>query len=225
MTKLRFLLLFFIINLIISSVSAIDFVQIQVKSSYTAGWGYNNTKIVSMISNYKAVTDGTDDFTRYGTYKYLRTDSTGFFYTKKIDGRWWMVDPNGYAGVNMGVTSLGSGSIQNDYDRIRNLGFNGIGNFIGNETQTKTSYNLQNYNTFSYTRALNFFLGYKNARKGYYSNTPSTVDGNVNYVLVFDPKFTTYCDDQAKANALSEPEKIIPPCTMPKPLSISSVMV
>ena len=194
--------LFLILILVVVQLRAIDFVQIQVKSSYTNGWGYNNTKIVSMIANYTAVTDGKDDFTRYGTYKYLRTDSTGFFYTKKIDGRWWMIDPNGYAGVNMGVTSLGSGSIQNDYDRIRNLGFNGIGNFIGNETQTKTGYNLQNYNTFSYTRALNFFLGYKNVRKNYYSNTPSAVDGDVNYVLVFDPKFTTYCDDQAKANAL-----------------------
>ncbi|MEI6555149.1 MAG: T9SS type A sorting domain-containing protein [Paludibacter sp.] len=202
MIKLRFLLFFFLINLIISSVSALDFVQIQVKSSYTAGWGYNNTKIVSMISNYKSVTDGTDDFTRYGTYKYIRTDSTGFFYVKKIDGRWWMIDPNGYAGINMGVASMNSGSIQNDYDRIKNIGFNGVGNFIGNETQTKTGYNVQNYNLFSYTRALNFFLGYKNVRKNYYSNTPSTVDGSLDYVLVFDPKFTTYCDDQAKANAL-----------------------
>ena len=202
MKYLRKIIILFVFFLLLVQTRAIDFVQIQVKSSYTAGWGYNNTKLVSMISGYTPLSDGTDDFTRYGSCKYLRTDSTGFFYTKKIDGRWWMIDPNGYAGINMGVTSMNSGNIQNDYDRIKNIGFNGIGNFIGNESQTKTGYNLQNYNTFSYTRALNFFLGYKNVRKTYYSNTPSTVDGNVNYVLVFDPKFTTYCDDQAKANAL-----------------------
>lgn len=201
MTLLKKILVLLII-LNIFSIKAVETVSIQAKSSYSGGWNYYNTKLVSLIAGYNTVTDGKDDFTRYGTYKYLRTDSTGFFYTKKIDGRWWMIDPNGYAGVNMGVASLGSSSIQNDYDRLKNLGYNGIGNFVSSESQTKTNYNLQNYNTFSYTRALNFFLGYKNVRKTYYPNTPSGVDGNVNYVLVFDPKFTTYCDDQAKANAL-----------------------
>ena len=201
MTFLKKVVLFlFVLN--IFSTKAIETVSIQAKSSYSGSWSYYNTKLVSLINGYTAIADGKDDFTRYGTYKYLRTDSTGFFYTKKIDGRWWMIDPNGYAGVNMGVTSLGSSSIQNDYDRLKTLGYNGIGNFISSESQTKTNYNLQNYNTFSYTRALNFYLNYKNVRKTYYSNTPSTVDGNLNYVLVFDPKFTTYCDDQAKANAL-----------------------
>ena len=202
MKYLSKIILLVILTLFVVQTRATDFIQIQVKSSYTAGWGYNTTKLVSMIPNFTAVKDGTDDFTRYGSYKYLKTDSTGFFYVKKIDGRWWMIDPNGYAGINMGVTSLGSSNIQNDYDRLKSLGYNGIGNFISSESQTKTNYNLQNYNTFSYTRALNFYLNYKNVRKTYYSNTPSTVDGNLNYVLVFDPKFTTYCDDQAKANAL-----------------------
>lgn len=194
-------ILLFIFTLLTLSMSAIEFVQIQVKSSYTGGWGYQSTKLVSMITYYTPVLDGRDDFTRYGTYKYLRTDSTGFFYVKKLDGRWWMIDPNGYAGINMGVTSLSGSNIQNDYDRIRNLGFNGIGNFASNESQTKTSYNTQNYNTFSYTRALNFSLGYKNVRKNYYT-TPSALQGSLDYIFVFDPQFTTYCDDQAKAKVL-----------------------
>lgn len=183
-----------------SSVYAIETTQIQVKSNYTNGWGYQNTRLLNLVSGYKQTSDGRDDFTHYGTYKYLRTDSTGFFYVKKIDGRWWMVDPNGFAGINMGVCSVGSTAIQNDYDRILGLGYNGIGNFLTSESQTKTNYNTQNYATFSYTRRLNFYLSYVNVRKNYYT-TPSAVQGDLSYVLVYDPQFTTYCDNLANTNA------------------------
>jgi hypothetical protein len=152
-----------------------------------------------MIPGYNQVEDGIDDFTRYGTYKHLKTDSTGFFYARKIDGRWWMVDPDGYAGINMAVTSFSSSNIQNDYDITRRNGYNGTGNFLASESQTKSGYNTQNYANFSFTRRLNFFLTYKNVRKNYYE-TPSGVQGSLDHILVFDPQFETFCDDRAKVN-------------------------
>lgn len=177
----------------------VDYQTIQVKSSYTGNWGTNRTKLVSMIPGYNQVEDGIDDFTRYGTYKHLKTDSTGFFYSRKIDGRWWMVDPDGYAGINMAVTSFSSSNIQNDYDITRRNGYNGTGNFLASESQTKSGYNTQNYANFSFTRRLNFFLTYKNVRKNYYE-TPSGVQGSLDHILVFDPQFETFCDDRAKVN-------------------------
>lgn len=177
----------------------VDYQTIQVKSSYTGNWGTNRTKLVSMIPGYNQVEDGIDDFTRYGTYKHLKTDSTGFFYARKIDGRWWMVDPDGYAGINMAVTSFSSSNIQNDYDITRRNGYNGTGNFLASESQTKSGYNTQNYANFSFTRRLNFFLTYKNVRKNYYE-TPSGVQGSLDHILVFDPQFETFCDDRAKVN-------------------------
>ncbi len=179
--------------------SQIDYETIQVKSSYGAGWGTQRAQLVSLIPGYNSVTDGSDDFTRYGTYKYLRTDSTGFFYAKKIDGRWWMIDPDGYAGINMAVTSFGSSSIQNDYDIVRRNGYNGTGNFLASESQTKSGYNLQNYANFSFTRRLNFFLNYKNVRKNYYT-TPAAVQGSLDHIFVLDPQFAIYCDNLAQTN-------------------------
>ncbi len=178
----------------------VDYESIQVKSSYSGSWGTQRAKQVSLIPNYVPVSDGNTDFTRYGTYKFLRTDSTGYFYTKKIDGRWWMIDPNGFAGINIAATSFSSSNIQNDYDITRRIGFNGTGNFLASESQTKSGYNLQNYSTFSFTRRLNFFLSYKNVRKNYYS-TPTAVQGSLDHVLVLDPAFVTYCDDLAKTTA------------------------
>ncbi len=173
--------------------------NIQVKSSYTGAWTTRQAKLVSLIPGFESKTDGSDDFTRYGTYKYLRTDSTGYFYVKKIDGRWWMIDPEGYAGINMAVTSFGSSNIQGDYDIIRRLGYNGTGNFLASESQTKSGYNMQNYANFSFTRRLNFFLSYKNVRKNYYT-TPDAVQGSLKHVVVLDPQFAVYCDNLANTN-------------------------
>ncbi len=174
----------------------VDYESIQAKSSFGGNWLTQRTKLVRLIPRYPSITDGRDDFTRYGTYKYLRTDATGFFYVKKIDGRWWMIDPEGYAGINMAVTSFTSANIQNDYDIVKKNGYNGSGNFLSSEGQTKTGYNAQNYVNFSYTRRLNFFLSYKNERKNYYT-TPKDVQGSLNHILVLDPKFTEYCNKLA----------------------------
>ncbi len=176
----------------------VDYENIQAKSFYTGSWLTYRTKLVRLIPDYIKVTDGRDDFTRYGTYKYLHTDSTGFFYVKKIDGRWWMVDPEGYAGMNMAVTSFTSSNIQNDYDIVKKNGYNGSGNFLSSEGQTKTGYNLQNYVNFSFTRRLNFFLSYKNDRKNYYT-TPKDVQGSLDHILVLDPQFAIYCDELASS--------------------------
>ncbi len=177
----------------------VDYEPILIKSGYTGGWITNKAKLVHLIPGYTNPDDGRDDFTRYGTYKYLRTDSTGFFYVKKINGRWWMVDPEGYAGINMAVTSFTSSSIQNDYDIIKKNAYNGSGNFLASEGQTKTGYNMQNYVKFSFTRRLNFFSSYKNERKNYY-DTPSNVQGSSSHILVLDPKFAEYCDNLASSN-------------------------
>lgn len=176
-----------------------DYETIQVRTSYSGSWTTRQAKLVDLIPGFESRTDGADDFTRYGTYKYLRTDSTGYFYAKKIDGRWWMVDPDGYAGINMAVTSFSSSNIQNDYDITRRLGYNGTGNFLASESQTKSGYNLQNYPNFSFTRRINFFLNYKNVRKNYYT-TPTAVQGSLSHIFVLDPQFEIYCDNLANTN-------------------------
>lgn len=174
----------------------VDYENISIKSSYTGNWSTQKAKLVRLIQGYQPVTDGDDDKTSLGTYKYLRTDSTGYYYVKKIDNRWWIIDPDGYAGINMAATSYPSTNVQTYYDITKALGFNGTGSFLSNENQTRDSYNVQNYNNFSYTRRLNFFLGYKNVRKNYYT-TPTNIQGSLSHILVFDPQFEIYCNSLA----------------------------
>ncbi|HEY5592611.1 MAG TPA: T9SS type A sorting domain-containing protein [Paludibacter sp.] len=176
-----------------------EYENIQVKGSFNYSWLSKPAKLVSLINGYQPVSDGITDFTETGCYKYLRTDSTGFYYVKKIDGRWWMVDPNGYAGINMAVNSLSSSNIQSDYDVCLRNGYNGIGDFSSNDTQTRSGYNSQNYFKFSYTPRYTFLANYQYVRKNYYT-TPTIAQGSAAYVWVFDPQFEIYCDTQAKTN-------------------------
>ena len=100
--------------------------------------------LVDEVSGFCTAEDASDDFTRTGMYRYLRADSTGFYHVEKMGDRWWLIDPDGYAGINMAVTSIENTRVQDDYDLIRKNGYNGIGNFITTESQTKNAYNSQN---------------------------------------------------------------------------------
>ena len=173
-------------------------VDIQVKSSYTGQWQTKTAVLVDEVPGFERVSNARDVWNRYGSYKYLRADSTGYFHVQKIDGRWWLIDPDGYAGINRAVTSFADPTtVQYDYDLCDRIGFNAAGNFVSSESQTKNAYNTYNYNTWGYTRRYNFYATYKSKRKNYYPdfNTPS---GDLVYVL--DPKFEDFCNNAAESN-------------------------
>lgn len=50
-----------------------------------------------------------DKFSKYGGWKSgIQLEATGYFYTTKHQGRWWLVDPEGYLFWSQGVTGVGS---------------------------------------------------------------------------------------------------------------------
>jgi hypothetical protein len=44
----------------------------------------------------KALGTGDFGYCRYGGYEALKAKGTGFFRVEKVDGRWWLVDPDGH---------------------------------------------------------------------------------------------------------------------------------
>ena len=79
---------------------------IQIRSSYGGLWETKNAMVVDEVEGFTKMENARDAWNRYGSYKYLRADSTGYFHVQKIDGRWWLIDPDGYAGINRAVTSF-----------------------------------------------------------------------------------------------------------------------
>lgn len=53
---------------------------------------------------------GEYGYSKFGGYLYARIDEgTGFFRTVQIDGRWWLVDPEGYLFLSHGVNCVSPG--------------------------------------------------------------------------------------------------------------------
>ncbi|MDX2110802.1 MAG: beta-galactosidase [Verrucomicrobiota bacterium] len=50
-----------------------------------------------------------DSYSKYGGWKSLQGTATGYFHTQKINDRWWLVDPEGYAFISKGVSVVSSG--------------------------------------------------------------------------------------------------------------------
>ena len=62
-------------------------------------------------------------YSRYGGYLSQKTKATGFFHKEMKDGRWWLVDPDGYRFLSVGVCCIspaGGGNVK-DLDKRTNM--------------------------------------------------------------------------------------------------------
>jgi hypothetical protein len=66
----------------------------------------------------EAILDSQDNLNRdiYGGFNNTSQEATGYFYTKKIDAKWWFVDPLGNLFLATGINGVSPG----DYTRTKN---------------------------------------------------------------------------------------------------------
>lgn len=141
-------------------------------------------------------------------------EATGNFYVIKNNGRWHMVDPDGYDYFNLGVASVEPGSSKAEvagreaaYSSIadwadgtssmliNDFGFNGAGGW-------SDLTNLHNAEQPLNTTEIAYFLKYYMRSLGLDNSTNgNTTFANNNTMNVFDPGFVDYCDKVAKAQA------------------------
>jgi len=139
-------------------------------------------------------------------------DPTGFFHVRKIDGRWWIIDPEGYYFIHKGVTSVRPGDtpLQKEIFRkkwgnntsawvedvkslLKKYDFTGIGGFSDES-------NFETYATepMPYTMICNFMSGYRSRHNALYQGRYA--NGNPG-VFVFDKEWETFCDEHAQTFA------------------------
>lgn len=80
-----------------------------------ASWTEANTRIVAYMGEYKPSIKTESDYkaitNKYGSLTTgAKQQATGRFYVKKVNGRWWIIDPEGYPHYERSVTSLRYGS-------------------------------------------------------------------------------------------------------------------
>jgi len=63
------------------------------------------------------------NYSKFGGYKQQQAKATGFFRTEKINDRWWLVDPEGYLFLSVGIdcVSIGEGLNIRDYNQRSNM--------------------------------------------------------------------------------------------------------
>jgi hypothetical protein len=157
----------------------------------------------------QALVKTDSELSKYGGLLARKTNATGFFHLVRIDGRWWLVDPEGCLFIHKAVTGVKPlttkesreacagkfGSETNWASQtlrlLRENGFNGLGAWSACERLREVSPPLV------YTRNWTFMASYGKKRGGTYQKA-----GHIGYpndcIFVFDPGFESFCDEYAK---------------------------
>jgi len=163
---------------------------------------------LSDVPNFKPATDVHLD--KYGGWMERTNKVTGFFHTAIVDGRWWLVDPDGHFFISVGINSVSQSSAESDDDTddaatnvvtdvkliwanhtltmLHTNFFNTLGCWGETQTLRKGS------EPMPYCLHWNFMQTYEHQRKLKYPGT-----GNGKEVSPFDPEFEEFCDEHAKA--------------------------
>lgn len=191
--------------------------QGEVSDPSSITWKPQKTRILYNLCNFLPDTSRASyepSLDAYGGNKSLPAqEATGRFYVKKIDGRWWIVDPLGNIRYERSVTSFRKGGsarcaaawnerfgtdekwLEISAAELWSKGIHGTGAFCSN------AYNLiQNYNTAHPEKRLTLapsvsFIGtFKSYMKYDYPKGPDGDDYDKLIGLVFYPGWEEFCD-------------------------------
>lgn len=169
-----------------------------------SGWTKFNAVTVGVLPGFQPETKA--HFSKYGGDTGFRTRATGYFYTKKVDKRWWIIDPEGYACWHVGVSGIRPGTSERNKTAMTSvfgtaekwvvetcneltvIGFNGSG--CWSDVPLIQYYNNNTDVPLSYTMIWNFFSQYSKQKK-------HDITEGLSFP-VFDVEFEAFCDDQAK---------------------------
>ena len=146
---------------------------------------------------------------QFGGLTSRKETATGFFHTAKVDGRWWLVDPEGFLFHHRGVASvsmLRTPAAQTAWkekfanetrwaerttELLRTHGFNGLGAWTDTDRMSAVKPPL------AYTRIWNFMSSYGKKRGGIHQK-PGHTGYPGDCIFVFDPEFEAFCNDHAR---------------------------
>jgi hypothetical protein len=146
---------------------------------------------------------------RFGGWAERRVQPTGFFRPLQVDGRWWLVDPDGCLFIQSGVNAVAAGTSRNMRQALRQRfgteqawaehaaaqlhadRFNGIGCWSDEHLLRATSHRpvyAPIWNFMSEYGALRGGVTQESGHKGYPNQC----------IFVFDPEFEVFCDLHAR---------------------------
>jgi hypothetical protein len=188
-----------------------DYIYVPVvrSSNPNASSGYVNTKTRALESlrNFDLSSE-KPQLGIYGGDKTRPDRATGFFYTKKDGDRWWMVDPEGYRVLNIGMVAFSPAGTNaekagqrvvygdnNNWAKAAtphikdDLGFNGMGAWSNDVL-------VMRHHKFPYTKLIYFVTDYAHDY-GLTWQDSGHESFKDNVLPVFDPEFEVFADSRA----------------------------
>ena len=145
---------------------------------------------------------------KYGGWRARREKATGFFHTAQVNGRWWLVDPEGCLFLCVGVNSVARADekhagrtvatsaaamqarsvwAERTVAMLRQHGFNMLGCWSDTDTVRRLAQPMP------YCLRWNFMASYRHQRLAKFP-VPSALEA----VYPFDPEFERFCDEHAR---------------------------
>lgn len=145
---------------------------------------------------------------RYGGWLGHKEKATGFFRTARVNGRWWLVDPEGNLFLCAGINSVAAAdakrgdassaatngvpdervkAMERAVALLRKNGFNMLGCWSDTDANRRLSAPLP------YCLRWNFMSTYRHERL---KRRP--VPGEIEAIYPFDPEFERFCDEHAR---------------------------
>lgn len=180
-------------------------------------WKKEKTRILPYLCDFKADTTlatYTANTNKYGSSTKLpRQAVTGRFYVKQIEGRWWIVDPEGYLHYERAVTSFRKGSSERNAtgwksrfsddadwvaktrDELAEYGVHGTGAFCTNAYDLMLKHNAAHPDKpLTLAPSFGFLSQFKNSVGGYPGGSADNEVG-----LVFYPGWAEFCTSYVKS--------------------------
>ncbi|NVO20856.1 MAG: agarase [Bacteroidetes bacterium] len=167
-------------------------------------WVKCNATTIDQLPGFKSEKEA--EFSRFGGDLATKENSTGYYYTKKIGSKWWIIDPDGYGCWNVAMNGVRPGNSERNESALISryttpekwilktekdlleMGFNGAG--CWSDTRLIQYANKENAQSLSYTLISNFYANYSRQRKKIKTDDIS--------FAVFDPAFLASCEEQAQ---------------------------
>ncbi|NOT93783.1 hypothetical protein [Ferruginibacter sp.] len=183
-------------------------------------WKWYNTRTIQTLNGFKNTAVIKTD--KYGGGTDRKFKATGFFYSAKINNRWWIIDPDGYCMINIALNNVATAAsdsslqlMQQKYGDKKNwaantkslmseLGFNALGAWSDNPSFLQLK--EQEAKPFSYTIIKGFMSDY-GRKKGETYQLPGHTGYPDNTIFVFDTAFVSFCDEYAKQLAATKDDK------------------
>jgi hypothetical protein len=157
---------------------------------------------------------------KYGGWSEKKTRGTGFFSVRKIGDRWWLIDPDGYAFIHVGVCSVRPGKTEANRSALRKrfgtqqkwagwtiamlreYGFNGTGAW--SDTHLLRSASRPLVYTLKWS-----FMGSFGREKGLVHQRPGHLGYPNDCMPIFHPEFEPFCKEYAKGLAATKDDPFL----------------